>query len=101
MCVAWLPIKANKINWGKYEGETEIANKINKIYIDTQLEKEHLLPCPVETVVRSSILIYLFVRKTEWERIAITRPRIYSDHAAKAKRQIETKRSLKVSYKET
>lgn len=75
-CVRCRAIKANKISWGKYEGETEIRNKITSIYIKILNLRKNIFPlprgkCGNEFIKEISRLINLFVRKTEWERLAL------------------------------
>ena len=75
-CARCLAIKANKISWGIYEGEEMISRKIKSIY-DTILswsKNTFSLPrgnCGNDFIKELTRLINLFVRRTEWERLAL------------------------------
>ena len=75
-------IKANKIIWGQYEGEAEINAKIKSIYDQILDWKKNIfsLPrgkCGVDFIKELTRLINLFVRKTGWERLALSLVHIF------------------------
>ena len=81
-CARCMNIKANKIRWGEYEGETEIKSLIKSIYDQILNWKNNIfsLPrgkCGVDFVKELTRLINLSVRKSGWERLALSLVHIY------------------------
>ena len=76
-CARCLSIKANKLNWGKYEGEQQIYETIQSMYNEILNWKKNIfsLPrgkCGNDFIKELTRLMNLFVRKTAWERLALS-----------------------------
>ena len=76
-CARCLSIKANNIKWGEYEGEAEISSTIKTIYEEILNWKHNIFPLPrgksgTDLVKEIDRLVNLFVRKTGWERLALS-----------------------------
>ena len=75
-CSRCQSIKANKIKWGQYQGEEKIREVISSIYekiLDWD-KNIFLLPrgkCGTDFLKTLTTLIYHFVNKTKWERLAL------------------------------
>ena len=76
-CARCLAIRANKISWGDYEGEEQINLVIKSMFSEILNWKKNVFAIPCRKAGEDLIkeltrLIYLFVRSTEWERLALS-----------------------------
>ena len=76
-CARCLAIRANRISWGAYEGEERISQAIKSLFNEILNWKKNFFALPRGKVGEDLIkeltrLINLFVRNTEWERLALS-----------------------------
>ena len=70
-------IQANKINWGKMKGEDSISSKVKYAYEEILRWKKNIFTLPrgksgTDFIRELTRLLYLFVDKTSWQRIALS-----------------------------
>ena len=75
-CVCCQLIRANKIKWGKMEGEDAIGGCIDNLYSEIIGWKNNMFDLPrgksgTEFIKELTRLINLFTQKTKWKRLAI------------------------------